>query len=292
MFNCEILAHSINEYDQEVITYKLCYERSIHSEFAVHRAISKNSSSSRAIPIGRMMDWTGKDPAFPLHWGSNKSGMQSGPEIDEYRKVLAKALLDHHLEDVLSLTHSLYHQCGLHKEIVNRYLEPFSYINTIATCGKPGLMNLFKLRMDRSAHPNMQRLVVNMARAYRNSTPKLLKEGEWHLPFVTNYEKYNYGINEQRIWSVARSAWVSYRTVDDKIASFEKAKIRHDDCIKYLHCTPCEHQLTPKLDWDHKDGSVPGYLQYRKMIVGEFCEEFDYENLLDTVYADRDYIAG
>jgi hypothetical protein len=285
-FRCTLLAHSINPVGDEAITFALCYERFVHAEVLTHRQFSRNASSSRAIPYARMRDWILADPALPIHWGSNRSGMQSGPPVAD--PELARRQVFDLLGDTLGHTHQLQEQ-GLHKEVINRYLEPWSWINVVITTGRPGLMNFLNLRMTAEALPNIQRLAVTMARAYRASTPAVLGAGEWHLHYVTPDQRQTLSLDAQLIWSTARCAWVSYQTVEGKVASFEQAQRRHDESIRYKHCTPLEHQLRARADHDRNGGPIPGFDQYRHLIPEESCPDFDYETLLDTVYADCDY---
>ena len=46
-----------------------------------HRVFSRNASSSRAIPVDRLIQDVMDDPAMPINWGSNKPGMQAGDEL-------------------------------------------------------------------------------------------------------------------------------------------------------------------------------------------------------------------
>lgn len=93
------------------------------------------------------------------------------------------------------------------------------------------------------------------------------------------------------MFSVARCAWCSYKTVADKTATVDDAYRRWIDCIRLKHMTPCEHQLQARDDHGRNGGPVAGFNQYRHMIAGESSPEFDF-GILDTVYKDRDFIAG
>lgn len=294
-FRCNILSHSMNPVGDEVVTFDLCYERFIHPQVQKHRT-SRCNSSSRAIPFKKMLEWTERDPAMPLHLGKNQKGMQSGGEVDNPEKCR---------NDILWLFAHTSHYCesimkeqNLHKEVVNRYLEPWGWINEVVSFSRPSLMNFFRLRMSPDAHPNIQRLAVRMARAYRDSVPKTLNTGDWHLPYVREedwWEAASIGDGREAIqyvltWSVARCAWNSYRTVDGKDATFERAKIRHDDCISLAHPTPLEHQYRARDDHGRNGGCVPGFDCYRHMVFGDFLPEPDLDHLLDVVYKDRDFV--
>ena len=55
------------------------------------RNLSRNASSSRAIPVQRLIDDILRDTAMPIHWGKNQKGMQADEEYDRY--VLLEALI-------------------------------------------------------------------------------------------------------------------------------------------------------------------------------------------------------
>lgn len=282
-FACEIKAHSINPVDDEVISYRLCYERFVHAEFLTHRAFARNASSSRAIPYKRMKEWINADPAMPLHMGTNRSGMQSGAECDSPHS--ARDLIRGLLRTSVSYCDQLVDGYQLHKEIVNRYTEPWGWINVVVSTGRAGLMNFFKLRISPYAHPNIQRLAVRMARAYRTSRPTLLRAGEWHLPFTDDLSTAPRA--EQLVWSVARCAWTSYQTVEGRDATWADAQRRHDDCVALKHMTPCEHQYQARGDHFGR-GVARGFDSYRSMIPGESVSEFDF-GILDREYANCDW---
>lgn len=286
-FRCELLEHTVNPVGEEAVSYGTCYERFIHAEVMTHGAWNRNASSARAIPYERMKKWTMSDPALPLHLGRNQSGMQSGNQIDDpdacYRDLLQM------LEGMYLSSDVLMAKYDLHKEIINRYTEPWAWINFVMTTGRPGLMNFFHLRCTKYAHPNIQRLAVTMARLYRASTPRKLAVGEWHMPFVTAEERETLLVPNQIVWSTARCAWTSYQTVEGKKATYEQAQKRHDDCVSLKHMTPCGHQLQARGDHGRNGGQMAGYDQYRHMIPEESAKEFDF-GLLDTIYADRDFV--
>lgn len=52
-----------------LVTFVLTYPRFVHAEVMTHRVFSRNASSSRAIPIAKMLKQVWSDPAMPIHWG-------------------------------------------------------------------------------------------------------------------------------------------------------------------------------------------------------------------------------
>lgn len=287
-FGVEILKHSRNPLGLEAITFQWTYERMIHAEVMTHRW-SRNYSSSRAIPYAQMMEWIARDPAQSIHVGSNRPGMQSGAEVEDVewfwdevggKFVEMRAWCDHLVESY-----------DPHKEVINRYTEPWGWITGMATMGRSQFMNFISLRCSPYANPNIQRLAINCLRLYRESVPRRLESGEWHTPWFDDYVPWG-DINEHftesaLVWSVARSAWISYNN-PTKDATFEKAKKRHDDCVTLKHATPLEHQLRARDD-SGKRGLVPGFDSYRMMVPGESVADVDIDAIL-AQYGDLDYL--
>lgn len=293
-FRVELELHTKTVGGHECITFKGTSERFFWAEVMTHRN-SRNASSARAIPYKKMKAWILKDPAMHLHYGANRPGMQSGGQITDVDGC-EKELLEI-LDYIYDRMDGIVSRYDLHKEIANRYTEAFSWINWIASFSKPSFHNMLNLRAEEHAHPNFQRLAVQMARLYRSSEPILLQLGEWHMPMIGDFRDLRTHsltddhpkIKDYLCWSVARSAWTSFRTVEDKIATFQEACNRHDSCVSLLHATPLEHQNRARGDDGRNGGTMPGYDQYRHMINGESRPEFDFSKL-DTVYANCDYV--
>ena len=74
-----------------ITTLSIEYPRFIHSEFMTHRVFSRNAASSRAIPIRKMMAQVNDEPAMPISWGTNQSGMQAGKPLGGLAEVKAEA---------------------------------------------------------------------------------------------------------------------------------------------------------------------------------------------------------
>lgn len=77
MITSRIVADSIAPNGKRITTFELEYPRLIHSELLTHRALSRNAASSRAIPAIAMIKSVWSNPAEPVHWGMNQSGMQA-----------------------------------------------------------------------------------------------------------------------------------------------------------------------------------------------------------------------
>ena len=68
--------------NSRLVTLQLVYPRFILAEVNTHRVFSRNSSSSRAIPVSKLVEQVTMQPATPVHWGKNQPGMQAREELD------------------------------------------------------------------------------------------------------------------------------------------------------------------------------------------------------------------
>jgi len=128
----EMIADSISPEGIRLPTMVLRNPRMIHSEFMTHRVVSRNASSSRAIPLKRARADIRNDPAYPASWGSNQRGMQAGSDLSGWRLGLTKAAWNHHRR--MSLFCSwLTEKAGAHKQIGNRLTETHSHISLVVT---------------------------------------------------------------------------------------------------------------------------------------------------------------
>ena len=273
MTSAKIIADSISPSGKRITTFELEYARWIHGEFMTHRMISKNAASSRAIPIEKMIQTILDNTAFPVSWGKNQAGMQAEKELDlsvidacKYQWLEAR---DNAIETARKLS-----SLGLHKQITNRVLEPFSHIKVVATATEWD--NFFYLRCHKDAQPEFQALAKAMYKEYSTNTSRQLEYGEWHLPYVSKDDLKEFGIKDCKILSASLCAQVSYRKSDDSI---EKARTIFDKLInsKPSHSSPTEHQATPSALGDERSsltGNFYGWLQHRKEIVGETCYKY------------------
>ena len=213
MITSEIIADSFNPAGNRLTTYILEYPRFIHAEIMTHRAFSKNAASSRAIPIEKMIQQVIDNPAMPVFWGKNQSGMQANEELDN---INANFIIEQEIKDCIGLVTGVERKrltalqwaklewisarnkaiesvrqldkLGLHKQIANRLLEPWFNIRIILSGTE--FENFFALRAHKDAQPELQKLAYLMLEQYNNSTPKKLNPGEWHIPFGDNIDEW------------------------------------------------------------------------------------------------------
>ena len=221
------------------------FPRIILAEWNTHRQFSRNTSSSRAIPIKKLIADIRKDMFVPKYWGKNQSGMQAKEELKGWRKRLAKTLwiAAGHTACNLAL---FMNWIGLHKQLANRIVEPWCYVTVLVTSSH--WANFLALRNHPDAQPEIKELAEEIAKALKFSRPKIVNHGEWHLPYITVDERESGLSNDSMVRiSVARSASVSYKTVDGKFMTAERALALYDKLLASvpLHASPAEHQATP-----------------------------------------------
>ena len=265
MWACEIKADSLHpDYpDNRLTTVVATYPRVIHAEFLTHRVFSRNAASSRAIPTAKLIEQVEQYPYIPEEWGANKPGMQAGePVIDfnadassrEWRRARTEAVKYAKRLDAYVV----------HKQWVNRLLEPFSWITTVITGNEWG--GFFALRDNPQAMPEMQRLARMIREAMAGSTPKRLDHGQWHLPFVDAEEAKEWSTERCKWVGAGRLARVSYLTHDgERDPSKDVALAERLAAERPIHASPFEHITTPTRDLTRRN-NTPGWRQMRQDI--------------------------
>lgn len=268
MATAKVIEDSISTTGQRVTTLQLEYPRLVHAELMTHRTFSRNASSSRAIPVAKMIDQVRNNPATPVHWSKNQPGMQAREEVEEKdvaRTLWIKAANDaaDHAERMMKL--------GLHKQVANRILEPFQFIHVVVTATEWD--NFFELRDHADADPNIRALAVAMREAMRYHQPRLLDFQQWHLPYIKREER-GMPIENLLRMSSARCARVSYLKHDGGSPSIEDDFALYDRLVgsNPIHASPTEHQATPDpmgVDRAHW-GNFQGWVQHRKIVEDRF----------------------
>lgn len=270
----KVIADSVAAHGGRITTLQLRYWRAIHSEFCTHRVFSKNASSSRAVPLAKMIEQVERDPAGPVHWGRNEPGMQSRSELGGLLKMSAQQQWEEARQAALKHVRFMA-TIGVSKQVANRLLEPFSHIDVVVT--STDFTNFFALRDHPDAQPEMQELARAMRRAIDESTPDPLAVGAWHLPYLTEREiedLFNTMTSVVDIAgllckiSAARCARVSYLKHDQSAPSIDDDLKLYDRLVgsEPRHASPCEHQATPFADPKQRSRNFVGWLQYRELV--------------------------
>lgn len=252
----EIVADSINPHDKRLTSYILKYPRFIHAELMTHRMLSRNSASSRAIPIKKAIREVWNNPAHPERWGINGRGMQDHG-LHKYPKTCM--FVWRSLSKVACASAWVLDKLGLHKQIANRVLEPFSHITVLVTA--TNFNNFFRLRAHPDAQPEFQVLAYRMLAEYRSVSPKPLTWGEWHLPLAP---KKGVMLQHLRTISVANAARTSY-TAFRKDRKINEQRKLCDKLSSGGHWSPFEHQAQAVESAKASGNFRGGWLQNREI---------------------------
>lgn len=245
-FDAKVVADSVSPSGIRLTTMLLTYPRFIHAEFMTHRVFSRNAASSRAIPVKKKLERIRINPVEPIEWGSKKAGMQAGAPISKEDEEKAKSYW-HGARIAACASAEALDLLNVHKQVANRVLEPWDDMTTLVTSTK--WRNFDVLRDHPAADPNIRFLAGLRKEVYNASTPKSLRTGEWHLPFIREDEEFK-SLDYAKQVSAGRCARLSYLTHDgvrDPEKDFELflRLTQRDSPMEPGHWTPLEHQATP-----------------------------------------------
>lgn len=255
--SAKIIADSISPEGIRMTTMEIEFPRIILAELNTHRLLGKNSASSRAIPIKKVIEQTQTKPAMPARFGKANKGMQ---DAGEHNELIDAGYTAEEWWKLAALSAGKfaegYAEAGYAKQVANRLLEPFQRMKTVIS--GTDWQNLFWLRVDKDADPTFYALAKMMQEAYNESIPEELKSGEWHTPYVDHkrstqgnltYWTHEEGskeitLEEAKAISASCCAQVSYRALD---TSLEKGLSIYEKLIGSgkPHASPFEHCATP-----------------------------------------------
>ena len=315
----EVVADSISKHGERLITFRLHYPRIIHAEVMTHRMFSRNASSSRAIPVNKVLEQVQTTPAMPVQFGKNQAGMQDAGEFDN---KIGVSEWDDYENDMVTKYYTpeeywgmsaesasqfaqSFSDAGYHKQVANRLVEPYQYMNTIISMTDTD--NFWHLRLHKDADPTFVNLTECMYNAYNQSDPDLVTDGDYHLPFIQKMRFENDSMNVRYFVegeevsletaikvSISVCCQVSYRKSD---LSIEKAIKIYDMLVTMspIHASPLEHIAKPFTDdeWNVRTkinneireegllgvnalycGNFRGWEQYRKSVPFENITDF------------------
>lgn len=263
MISAKIILDSVNTNHNRLTTFEVTFHRFLLPEFNTHRVFARNSASSRAIPFRKTSQRVKDNPAIPHSFPLEQPGMSGGNELPrrkreaaERRWIKASKSANRHAKKLAKL--------GVHKSVVNRLIEPFSWHTVIVTATEWD--GFWQQRCHEAAQPEFRVLALQMMELYDNSTPTLLQPGEWHLPLIQP-DEVDFPLEIKQKLSTARCARVSYlthdgiRDIDKDIDLFNKLVVREIGNHNPIHWSPLEHVATPKLE--DTLGCFVGWEQFR-----------------------------
>jgi thymidylate synthase ThyX len=259
-YSARVLLDSVSPAGVRLTTLEVTFPRFVLAEFNTHRVFSRNSASSRAIPTPKLLERVVRDPAVPLEWGRNKAGMSAsdaltGKEADEAERVWLAAR-----DGAVAQAQRLL-ELNVHKQELNRLLEPFLWHTVIVTATE--WENFFELRSAPGAQPEIRAAALKMREAMSESEPRAVALGEWHTPLLQRDERTLDPETQRRI-SAARCARVSYLTHDGK-REIDKDLELYERLKSGRHVSPFEHVATPSVDAEFH-ANFRGWVQMRREI--------------------------
>lgn len=270
-FQVYIVADSINLDGCRLTTIQATYPRIIHDEVLMHRDFSRSISSSRAIPLAQQIQDVVDEPYVPIVWGKNRKGMTAGSEMSDDDAWHAEQDWLAAAGDAIVSAKKLGAR-GLHRQHASRVLLPFVW--TTACISGTNWSNFFHLRISEFAQPEFRLLAEMIYQAMQESTPVLLKPGEWHLPYITDIERNAWQPDMLRILSVARCARTSYlRANGEHDPQADRAV--YDRLREGGHWNPFEHVAKARKGGG-RIGNFNGFVQLRKLQPNEYVYDFQY----------------
>jgi thymidylate synthase ThyX len=289
-YDAKVVCDSMSPDLVRLTTIEVTFPRIVLAEFNTHRMLSRNSASSRAVPVLKRIAMAEETPYVPTAFGRNQKGMQSGAALEGEEASKAR---DSWLRarDAAVAEAQVMAALGVHKEYANRLLEPFLWHTAIVTATE--WLNFWNLRCHKNASEPIRRAAEMMWDAYDRS---LAKPREWHLPYCIE-DDLEYAAEDRVKICTGRCARVSYLTHDGRRAPGDDVRL-HDDLLGNGHMSPLEHAARPATHDDARlamvrfsdvevrsefDGEVTksvvpadmwfgnfrGWVQYRKLIPGE-----------------------
>lgn len=276
----KVILDSISPDGVRLTTLEVTFHRFVLAEFNTHRVFSRNSASSRAIPVEKQLARVVAEPAWPVEWPAEQRGMQGGAELEGPNLAAARELFeDVHAYTTERIARYLEENPDksqrLHKSLVNRLLEPFMWHTVIVTATE--FDGFWTQRISELAQPEIHVAALAMWDAYQRSEPEELDYDEWHVPYVddlTASELYDRSrshgdfVEDLKRVSAARCARVSYltqageRDPDEDFALYERL-VNADP----MHASPFEHVATPcaacRVPYHTHQGNLRGWRQFR-----------------------------
>lgn len=266
MTYAKIIADSVSPEGVRLTTMEVRFHRFVLAEFNTHRVFSRNSASSRAIPLQKQIDRLVADPYVPVTWPAEQKGMQGGDEIEDVGEARSQWFdaAQHAINGAIRLGNM-----GVHKSLANRLLEPFMGHTVVVT--STAWENFFTQRCSPLAQPEIRVAAEMMREVMEASEPRPLREGEWHLPYIEPQDWDAISVAASSMQSpeldremaslaakvsAARCARVSYLTQDGKrdpqadLDLYERLTT-----AKPAHWSPLEHVATPWPD-NRQQGSA------------------------------------
>lgn len=253
--SARIIADSVAPAGQRLTTFEMKFHRFVLAEVNTHTLFSRNSASSRAIPLrskdrdkrtGMLDRLEDQGPAMPVRWPKEQPGMQGADEqVDNIE--LAEALWNQACEAAISTAEKLF-AMGLHKSVVNRLLEPFNWhVATITAVDWDGFFRQRSWHHTKLAQPEFATVATMVEDLYTGSEPRELGYGEFHTPYIFPEEEGEFPWIDLAKISSARCARTTHLTHDGVRDVSEDFGLFNKLCTaEPPHASPFQHVATPE----------------------------------------------
>lgn len=268
--SARIVLDSINsETGDRLTSFAIRTPRFLLPELLTHRSLSRNASSSRAIPAQKLREQVLFNPVVPVQFGRTGRGMQAHGLLTPFKAWLAKKLWLFARYPAMFFHWLLSDLLGLSKQIVNRLIEPWMWSDVLLSSSE--WKNFFILRCHKDAQPEFQAIANQMKELYEHNVPNILNPGEWHLPWIQETDRQLYpDIELLKQISAARCARISYLLPDTGAYSNPVRDL--ELCARLmeppLHASPFE-AIAVALPTSERSANFVGWRQMRSFLPNE-----------------------
>ena len=257
----ELLAYSINEAGHRIGTFRIETNVATFMQIATSRSATKNAASKRAIPTKKQINAVLSNGFLPTsYWKNQAKGMQPSEQFELVYQAVLDDMMVEHLENTVEFAQKL-NNLNVTRQQVGNLLMPFQVITAIFTFPEYGMENFFRLRCGHhtGSQQEISELACMMRDLWRETEPKLLKYGEWHIPFSTEGLTHQQNIEK----SVACIAHASYDTIE-KQRPLESYKKLHDRLLEQKHESCFQHACMAMSDGEFYE-SFKGFISLREL---------------------------
>lgn len=258
-----VLADSLNTKTGDRATTFLLerFPLRVLAEINTHRVFSRNAGSTRAIPVGKVIEQVINDPYIP-DWTRKQPGMQGARDLASGKRDKATQRSLEARDYQIEVVRELHENWDIAKQDCNWYLAPWMRLPYIVTSTTFG--NFFKLRVnEKTVHPALYGYAKDMRELFHESVPQFIEPGDWHIAFG-DMGLEDMSLQEKLKISAARAARGSY---NDHFGDFkpERDYKLHDDLLREGHMSPFEHQLKAQ-EQKRMYRNLQGFMHYRQHV--------------------------
>jgi hypothetical protein len=239
----EVICDSVHK-GSRLVTVEVEFPRPYLAEFNTHTRFSRNSASSRAIPVWKRILSVLERPYIPDSFGTNKAGMQAGEVLserdqhnaaknwrvgrdiavvqayflaggrEEFLSVAKKGDKAEDIEKLIDTIENLafHYQIFVHLSRQDKGMHK-QHANRVlepyafhtVVVTATHWRNFFGLRASGNAQPEAQDFGIAIAKAIMASKPSELSKGQWHLPYIRE-EDMDEMLDESSLESLAEAS--------------------------------------------------------------------------------------